>query len=497
MHECATLMTVCGMWYVSFAADAEMYTLLDFSTSVAIDSVVDQRPTSRPAMAPAAATTAPASSGAAAMRRHKRSNSYPDGQLAVPSGTGTTPFPASGLHVQANWAPMQPMVAPAPSASSIYTDSTALMSADGGGGGTGLSTPTSTVSYNGASSSTGQQPVQLPMEPGEGQAWVGLQEGAWHTNPAFRASWDLDEQPQQQPQPAGQLQGTIRSVSGARSPFQTTQEAEILLKEKQLTHSLSSGTGSPMIATSYDGGGCQQADSHSEAAVAAVAAAAAAAPQAVGDSAAGESGVLLQQTSRPTSSSGGTLAQRRSLNITPLGQPATAAAASSNMAGGAGRGRIDGWRSTLSPVPSASYDLTGSLTTSASATAAFGRRPTAGMDGGVASVSSGPGGAYAQTPASRISGFGSQLFSLSQRHMRVSAGSPSSSAAGSDEEHSSSEEDEGQGRSSPTRAQAARLQSTSFKHLSGASVRQIARSVRRGESLRLGLHACLCRLECP
>jgi hypothetical protein len=369
------------------------------------------------------------------------------------------------------------------------------MSADGGGGGTGLSTPTSTVSYNGASSSTGQQPVQLPMEPGEGQAWVGLQEGAWHTNPAFRASWDLDEQPQQQLQPAGQLQGIGRSANGARSPFQTTQEAEILLNEKQLTHSLSSGTGSPMIATSYDGGGCQQADSHSEAAVAAVAAAAAAAAQAVGDSAAGESGVLLQQTSRPTSSSGGTLAQRRSLNITPLGQP-VAAAASSNTAGGAGRVRIEGWRSTLSPVPSASYDLTGSLTTSASATASFGRRPTAGMDGGPAGASSGPGGVYAQTPASRISGFGSQLFSLSQRHMRVSAGSPSSSAAGSDEEHSSSEEDEGQGRSSPTRAQAARLQSTSFKHLSGASVRQIARSVRRGEFLGLGCRRVCVGLEC-
>lgn len=460
------------------AADEEMHTLLEFSTVTAIDSVVNQRVTPRFGTAAAAGgspitpTTGTQAAGLGRspnVVRHRRSNSYPDGRHAA--AELAAPYPTMGLHVEVPEAPTEPAAAAAvPSASA----SRHLLGS--GDGGTGLSTPNSAVSYPGGPSSSGL-PQSIFLE-ANSDAAGGPQQGLWHNNPAFRASWDLDEQQQQQPQLVGLRRSS--SADGPRSPFETAQEAAGLhFKDKRIVRSLSSGTGSPLIATSYDGGAPHQADSDTEApssVSAAAAAVAAAAPRRATEPGVVASGAPLQQGSRPSSSSGGTLAQRRALNIAPLGQPSSSAA-------GAGRGnRFETWRSTLSPVPSASYDhgLASGLVSSASAAPTFGRRSSTGVDMGLATAGSVPGG-YAPTPASRISGFGSQLFSLSGRRLRVATLSGSSSSAEvSDEDGSSSEnEDDMEGRTSPTKLQATRLQGKSFTHISGSSMRQIARSMRR------------------
>jgi hypothetical protein len=359
-----------------------------------------------------------------------------------------------------------------------------------GDDGTGLSTPNSAVSYPGGASSSSGLPQSIFLDADSGELQAEATEGLWHSNPAFRASSDLDEQQQQQEQQSAQpLLGLRRSSSaeGPRSPFETAQTASglQLSKDKHLMRSVSSGTGSPLIATSYDGGAVQTADPD------------AAAASAVSQQDAGASGLPLQQQqqqprSRPSSSSGGTLAERRALNITPLAQASASSSAHVSAAAGPRGNRLETWRSTLSPVPSASYDQqhgfgASGLVSSASAAPTFGRRSSAGVDTATA-------GGYAPTPASRISGFGSQLFSLSGRRLHVPAASASSSAVGSDEEggSSSENEEEGQADGSPTKLQATRLQNRSLRHISGASMRQIARSVRRmgGESL-LGQQHCL------
>lgn len=477
--------------YVCYA-DAEMHTLLRFCTGAAIESVIDQNSTpglGAAAFAAAAvrggspiapATTAQGSSSQF-VRRHQRSNTYPDSQLGAAAELAA-PYPMMGLHVEVPEAPLEP---PTAAASATFASQKPF------DGGTGLSTPTSAVSYpGGASSSSGlPQSVFLDVDSGEVQPAEGLQQGLWHSNLAFRASSDLDEQQQQQVlRPLLELRRSS-SAEGTRSPFETAQTSSGLqLKDKQLMRSVSSGTGSPLIATSYDGGGgaAQAAEADAAAATATVPASASAAPQPD----AGASGVSLQQQrSRPSSSSGGTLAERRALSIAPLSQ---ASSSPGHVAAAGPRGnRLETWRSTLSPVPSASYDQhglgTSGLVSSASAAPTFGRRSSAGVD----AAGGGPGG-YAPTPASRISGFGSQLFSLSGRRLHVPAVSASSSAAGSDEEGSSSSEneEEGQADGSPTKLQATRLQNRSLRHISGASMRQIARSVRRMGGESLGGRSC-------
>jgi hypothetical protein len=465
-----------------------MHTLLDFSTSAAIESVVDEYVT--PRLAAALAAAAPVAPNAAAApgfvspgssyrRRHKRSNTYPDTHQ-LGAADLAVPYPAVGLHVKVPEAPTEPSAA---AAASLYGSASSKRLLSSNDGGTGLSTPDSTTSYPGGASSSRGLPKSIFLDAQSGVVQAGTRsQGLWHTNPAFRASWDLEEQPQQ-------LLGLRRSNSAegaSRSPFETSQEGSGLqLKDKdRLVRSMSSSSGSPLIATSYHGGAPHRAESDGEAgstvAASTAAAATAAAPAAMqpgAQAAGGASGVPLQQSGRASSSGGGTLAQRRAVNIAPLAQASAATAAA------VGRGnRFETWRSTLSPVPSASHDhaFGSGLVSAASAAPTFGRRSSAGVELGLTTTSSVPG-AYAPTPASRISGFGSQLFSISGRRLHVPIGtSASSSAAGSDEEGSSSDSEEDmQGGASPTKLQTTRLQGSSFRHISGASMRQIARSMRR------------------
>lgn len=512
-----------------------MLSLLGFSCTTVIDSIVDQHLLTPRPPALGALTAGPTATGAAAQqgssaqgssplaRRHKRSNTYPDSRLAA--ADLSAPYPVTGLQVQ--------LPSAGPTEAAAAADVGAVDNNNGFS--TGLSSPASDVRYTGGAGSSSMQslPPRLPpsaqhiaepsaaggllQEPQQGpeDSPFAVQDGLWHYNPAYRSTWDLDEQLQQQGQqqqssgsqavgqPPARSSSQHASTTVRSSPFEQAapmQEVELqLLKSKQGQGS--SGTGSPLIATSYDGGPQPHADDDSSAAAAAASAAAASAvvgpaeqAPARGQIALSAPGTASAASSRHSSSS--TLAQRRSLNITPLAQAAPSVPL----------GRQETWRSTLSPVPSASYDTpgvfgaaggggAGMLSTAASSAAAFGRRSSAGGapgdTGSLAPASSVPS-AYPMTPASRISGFGAQLFSLSQSRLRVSTGGDSSDGDASGED-SSGDDDEGGRPASPTRAQAAALQSGSFRRRPGASMRQIARSVRRmGGALGLLLFTICC-----
>jgi hypothetical protein len=459
-------------------ADAKMHTLLDYSMAAAIGSVVEQHEAPLLGVPPAAAAQpqqAATQGSQPGVRRHKRSNTYPDSRLA--KADMTAPYLVAGLQLQLPQAPGDtPATAAAAAAAEASFASEGMVSADGGG--TGLSTPASHVSYSGAGGRQLPASVFLECDPGDasGADLLGSsqqeRQSSWHYNPAFRESWDLDEQQQQQQlllvsgQTAAALPGS--SGDGASrgstnsSPFQHVQEVQLQLKGKQQERSAPSSNGSTLIPTYVDRTAQQQAGADAEGAVVDLA------------PALGAMDAAQQPSSRPASDSGATLAQRRALNIAPLAQAAAAAAA----------GRAETWRSTLSPVPSASYDngTSSGLATAASAAPTFGRISSSGAE--LPPTSSAPGG-YGVTPSSRISGFGSQLFSISGRRLKVPTASSVSSSAASDEDGSTSDEGEGDGEVAPAQAQAVQLQGTSYRHLSGASIRQLARSVRRlgGESL--------------
>jgi hypothetical protein len=449
-----------------------MHTLLDYSMAAAIESVVEQHQ-APPLGVPAAAAAAMQPQQAVAqgpqpvVRRHKRSNTYPDSRFA--KADITAPYPVTGLQLQLPQAPGDP-TAPAAAAAGAEESFTSegMVSADGGE--TGLSTPASHVDYSGAGGRQLPASVSLECDSGDGPGAGVLgstqqdHQSSWHYNPAYRESWDLDEQQQQQLSlvsalpaalPEGSSDGASRG-SHSSSPFQHVQEVQLQLKGKQQERSASSSNGSTLIPTSVDGTmQQQQAGMDADGAVTHLA------------PALGVTDAEQQPSSRPSSDTGATLAQRRALNIAPLAQAAAAAAA----------GRAETWRSTLSPVPSASYDTGSGLATAASAAPTFGRRSSAGAD--LPPSSSAPGG-YGVTPSSRISGFGSQLFSLSGRRLKVpTASSASSSATASDDDGSNSDEGEGDREVAPAQAQAVQMQGASYRHLSGASMRQLARSVRR------------------
>lgn len=425
-----------------------MQSLLSFSVDTAIDSVVEQHVTPRPAAAGVQQAQAAGQNPSPVVRRHKRSNTFPDStslaaDFSVPYPRVLPPSPAAAARAASPGAAAAGANAAAP-----LTINTTDVEACSTGPGSPLLSP---MPQPAAAGDAGQyQPGDQPSE----------QQRLWHYNPAFRPSSDLDEQQQQLLVQSSEPQVLNRSNSTPQSPFEAAtamQVVELQLKSKQPTTTTSSGTGSPMIGSSFAGGVLVQADAE-----AAAGAASAALPSPSGSASDAHS-------SRPTSSSGGTIAQRRSLNIPPLAQAPAAV-------------RQDTWRSTLSPVPSASYDTPGGLgnqgfATAASATPAFGRRSSAGTELGLAPATSAPG-TFAWTPASRVSGFVAPLLSVRQDRLRMSDTTASSSAEDSGED-SSGEEDEDMRVSSPRRAQAAAVPGTSFRRRPGASMRQIARSVRR------------------
>lgn len=432
-------------------ADEDMRCLLTFSQQTVIDSIVeDQYLAPRPQVAEAAPVgVLGARAGSPLRRRHKRSNTYPDANGAAVGLAA--PYPTTDLQLRtAHWAEQleQEHVASA----------TGTGAASALGCNTSLSSPATGVAYPDAATHAQQTSVPRQPDPHAGSQ----QQQVWQFNPAFRASWDLDEKlsgPGQSEEPAQLSSGGQQqdSATGPELHAAPSVHEDCRLKVKPRSTSASSSIGSPLIASAFNDGAPLAAQG-------APAATETAPSLSAGDAAATKNAAA---SSARTSSSGSTLAQRRSINIPPL----ESAGPSRNAR------RQELWQSTLSPVHLGPHDASATmLISAASAAAAFGRRSSMGT---AFAPSSNGAGVHAMAPASRISAFGLQLLSLSQNRLRVSQTGDSVSADASADDSDTSGGDGDDVPLSPDAAQAVMLQRSSFRRRPGPAVRQIAQSVRR------------------